>query len=398
MKLPVTVADWKATRYQKKLIKKVLKSGRLTYGPMTRELEERFAKIHGRKYAIFVNSGTSALKIALRHYKEKYGWKDGDEVIIPALTFVATMNVVLMNNLKPVLVDIGNNLNINPFLIERAITKKTRAIIPVHLLGQSAQMDKIMKIAKKHGLKVIEDSCETMYVSFKGRPVGSRGDIACFSTYLAHLMVTGVGGFITTNNRKDAIAMRSIAFHGRDESYLNIDDNKKAGKAFDEMVKKRFYFNRFGYSDRNTELEAALGLGELRNYKKNLKKRQANAFYLEDNLDHVGFPLRYTEHAFMLFPIIHDNRDRLVEYLEKKGIHTRHIMPLTNQPVVQRYFKGIDLAKRYRVADWFNRYGLLIGCHQYLTKEQLDYIVDTIGEFGMKFGEVPRYRIFSWRY
>lgn len=250
--MSVTLADWKVTRKQKKLIKQVLKSGRLTYGDKTRELERRFAEIHGVKYALFTSSGTAALKIALHAYKDKYGWKDGDEVIIPAVTFVATMNVVLMNNLKPVLVDVNKyTVNINPDEIEKAITKKTRAIIPVHLLGQPAPMKTIMKIAKKHKLVVIEDSCETMFVN------QIQGDVACFSTYVAHLLVTGVGGFITTNDEEMAITMRSMMFHGRDESYLNMDDKPKD-------ITKRFHFPRFGYSDRMTELEAALGLGELR--------------------------------------------------------------------------------------------------------------------------------------
>jgi perosamine synthetase len=148
------MADWQVNRKQKKLIKQVLKSGRLTYGDKTRELEERFAKLHGVKYALFTSSGTAALKIALHALKDKYKWKDGDEVIIPAVTFVATMNVVIMNNLQPVLVDVKEDtVNIDPELIEQAITKKTRAILPVHLLGQPAAMKAIVAIAKKHELK-----------------------------------------------------------------------------------------------------------------------------------------------------------------------------------------------------------------------------------------------------
>src|SRR5207253_461838 len=134
------------------------KSGRLTYGDKTRELEERFAELHGVKHALFTSSGTAALKIAIHALKDRYGWKDGDEVIIPAVTFVATMNVVVMNNLKPVLVDVSKDtINLDSSLIEKAITKKTRAIIPVHLLGQAADMEAINKIAKKHKLRVIED-------------------------------------------------------------------------------------------------------------------------------------------------------------------------------------------------------------------------------------------------
>ncbi len=363
----IAMADWKVTRKQKKLIKEVLNSGRLTYGEKTKELEGRFAEIHGAKYAMFTNSGTSALKIALHALKDLNGWKDGDEVIIPAVTFVATMNVVLMNNLKPVLVDVDpQTVNIDPSLIEKAITKRTRAILPVHLLGQPADMDAIMKIAKKHKLKVVEDSCETMFVN------KIRGDVACFSSYLAHLLVTGVGGFITTKDKKLATIMRSMMFHGRDESYLNIDD-----KPAD--ISKRFWFPRFGYSDRMTEMEAALGLGELDNWEGMIKKRQQNASYLINGLlgPDVVFPLSdVRQHAFMFFPMLVRNRDGLMLHLENKGIQTRTMMPLTTQPLVKPYLKG-----KYPAATSINKYGLLIGCHQYMSKSDLDCIIESVREF-----------------
>lgn len=368
----IGMADWKVTRKQKRLIKEVLKSGRLTYGDKTRELEERFAEIHGVKHALFTSSGTAALKIALHALKDKYGWKDGDEVIIPAVTFVATMNVVLMNNLKPVLVDVKTDtVNIDPEQIEKAITKRTVAIIPVHLLGQPAEMDSIMKIAKKYKLRVVEDSCETMFVN------RVQGDVACFSTYLAHLLVTGVGGLALTNDLGLASEMRSIMFHGRDESYLNIDD-----KPAD--ISKRFWFPRIGYSDRMTELEAALGLGGLEDWEKMIEKRQVNARYLAGAFagwKDVFIPVQdYGNHAFMFFPMIVDNRDKLMLHLEENGIQTRTMMPLTIQPTVHKIF-GKNIEKKFPQARLINERGLLIGCHQYLSKKDLDHIVDSIKEF-----------------
>lgn len=378
----IDMAEWSVTRKQKKLIKQVLKSGRLTYGDKTRELEERFAKLHGRKHALFTSSGTAALKIALHALKDRHGWKDGDEVIIPSVTFVATMNIVIMNNMKPVMVDVNpHTANIDVHEIEAAITKKTRAIIPVHLLGQPADMKAIMKIAKKHNLKVIEDSCETMFVSRQGLKVGSQGDVSCFSSYLAHLMVTGIGGFICTNDDELARVMRSMMFHGRDESYLNIDMNNKTGKEFSEMVAKRFHFPRFGYSDRMTELEAAIGLGDLDNWEDMIRDRQENALYLIMNLKDlpVIFPVEeIEEHAFMFFPMYADRRDELIEHLEKNGVRTRHMMPLTNQPLVQKYIKRKN---QFPVATEINKIGLLLGCHQYLTRKDLDYMIDKIREF-----------------
>lgn len=371
VKLPIQMADWKATRGQKKLVKKVLKSGRLTYGEVTRELEDAFAHKHKRKYGLFTNSGTSALKISLGALKEKHGWKDGDEVIVPSVTFVATLNAVVMNNLTPVIVDVEpDTINMNPLEFRKAITKKTRAVIPVHLLGQMADMNEIWDIADAYDLKIVEDSCETMFVD----SVGEWGDTACFSSYIAHLMVTGVGGFILTDDEELATKMRSIMFHGRDESYLTVDDNKKK-----DVFKKRFYFPRFGYSDRATEMEAALGLEDLKNADKMIKQRQENALYLRDGL--FGLPIKFPvqdwdNHAFMFFPMLVSKRNQLEEYLEKNQIHTRRMMPLINQPVIKPYVK-----EKYPVAEMVGRRGLMIGCHQYLSKDDLDYIIKTIRSF-----------------
>lgn len=367
----ISLADWKATDRQKELVNEVLESGRLTYGPKTRELESKFAEIHGAKHAIFTSSGTAGLKISLHALKDKHGWKDGSEVIIPATTFVATMNAVLMNNLKPVLVDVRvETANVDALRIEKSINSRTVAILPVHLLGQPAEMDAIMKIAKKHKLEVVEDSCETMFVN------KLRGTTACFSTYVAHLMVTGVGGFILTNDDKLAITMRSILFHGRDESYLNIDDKPKE-------IWKRFYFPRHGYSDRMTELEAAIGIGELDGWQEMVEKRQKNASYLylqlvSDGLfTHAQFPISSPKsHSFMFFPAYVDKRDELMVHLEKNGIQTRTMMPLISQPITKPY-----LRKKYRVAQFIEEHGILLPIHQYLNIDDLNYMIKKIREF-----------------
>lgn len=366
----IALADWKVSSKQKKLIRQVLRSGRLTYGDKTREFEKQFAEIHGAKHAIFTSSGTAALKISLHALKDKHGWKDGSEVIIPSVTFVATMNAVLMNNLKPVLVDVQvETANINPALIEKNLTRNTVAILPVHLLGQPAEMDEIMKIAKKHKLEVIEDSCETMFVN------KLRGTIACFSTYIAHLLVTGVGGFILTNDDKLAVTMRSMLFHGRDSSYLNIDDKPKE-------IWKRFYFPRHGYSDRMTELEAAIGLGELDGWGDMLAKRKYNAGYIKFNLvkvelPFIGFPwVGVDKHSFMFLPMYAERRDELMVYLEKNGIQTRTMMPLISQPITKPYLK-----KKYPVAKYIEEHGILLPVHQYLKKKDLDYMIEKIRSF-----------------
>jgi dTDP-4-amino-4,6-dideoxygalactose transaminase len=147
--------------------------------------------------------------------------------------------------MKPVFVDVDPlHYNIEPSLIEKKITKKTRAIIPVHLFGLPCEMSQILTIAKRRRLKIIEDSCETMFASYKSRPVGSFGEMGCFSTYVAHLLVTGVGGLITTNSDRFAIMCRSILAHGRDSIYLNIDDDDSISDEgrFSAIINRRFSF------------------------------------------------------------------------------------------------------------------------------------------------------------
>ena len=381
MKRDVRIADWKPTPEQVKLVSEVVKSGRLTYGNMHRKFEKKFARLHGKKYAIFMNSGTSALQCALHYYKETLGWKDGDEIIIPAVTFVATVNVVLHERLKPVLVDIDPlDYNIDPELIEDALTANTRAIMPVSLLGYPCQIDKIMKIARRFNLKVIEDDCETMFVKYKGKPVGQQADIAVYSSYLAHLISTGVGGILATNDEKAEKYIRSLIWHGRDNRYLNIDDIKKL--KVEERAHITFRFDKVGYSYRLTEMEAALGLGELSRYKEIIKKRQWNARYLTKHLSKflIELPIirKGAEHAFMFYPIIvWSYRDKLAAFLESKGIQTRLIMPLTNQPVYEKLFKEID----YPNAKFVNNSGLLLPCHQFLKKEDLDWIVKAFEDY-----------------
>ena len=162
-------------------------------------------------------------------------------------------------------------------------------------------------------------------------------------------------------------------FHGRDESYLTIDDKPKD-------ISKRFWFPRFGYSDRMTEMEAALGLGELDGWEDMIAKRQTNANYLMTELyweQAITFPVTNVfNHSFMFFPMLVLDRDKLMLHLEERGIQTRTMMPLTNQPVTQPY-----LTREYPVAQYVNDHGLLIGCHQYLKKKDLDFIVKSIKEF-----------------
>lgn len=380
----ITLADWKPSRRQIELVNEVVKSGRLTYGKYHRELEEKFAKAHNFKYCIFTNSGTSALEVAWAYLKEIYKWSDGTQVIVPAVTFVATVNMLLVNRLKPVLVDVDSNtFNIDPKLIEERIRQDRygdiRAICPVDLLGRPCNIEAIKKIAKKYGLKIVEDSCETMFV---GDPiVGSKADIAVYSSYLAHIISTGVGGFLCTNNKKWADDMRSMIWHGRDNYYLSIDDNEK-NKA--KLLQTRFKFNRVGYSSRLTEMEAAIGIDEVDRSDQIIIDRHTNALnlwaLLEGLQNKIILPEMNAHNAWMFFPIVCKDgvdRDKLCLFLEEKGIQTRTIMPLINQPV----YKGMWNPNDYPVAQWLDKKGFLIGCHHFLKLVDLKYVAKCFKEY-----------------
>lgn len=372
------------------LVHQVLKSNRLSYGPFHQKLEAMFAKEHNVKYSLFTNSGTSALQIALHALKSRFGWKDGDEVIVPAVTFVATANIVIACRLKPVFVDVKRDtFNIDPTLIEKAVTPKTRCIIPVHLLGLPAEMGPIMKIAKRYRLRVIEDSCETMFASCRGKKVGSIGDIGCFSTYTAHFLVTGVGGFATTNDKALYIKMRSLMNHGRDPAYLSIDDDKDVSQRhLEDIVAKRFRFVDIGYSYRCTELEAALGIAQLEEKEKILKGRRESARYLTRQLKGLSNELQLPaapagcDHVFMIYGIVVKNQPKknLINFLEARGIETRDLFPLVSQPIYRKLF-GNRLPKRFPVAKFLDRHAFYIGCHQYFSRKDLDKIAGAFYDY-----------------
>ena len=371
------------------LVNEVLDSNRLSYGPKTQAFEAEFAHAHDCRFGVMSNSGTSALLVALVALKELHGWDDGDEVILPAVTFAGTANVVFHGRMRPVLADVDPiHYELDPVKVEAAVTSRTRAIIPVHVFGQPCDMDPIAELARRYGLKVIEDSAETMFARYKGRSVGSLGEIGCFSTYAAHLLTTGVGGLNTTGHPDYANKLRSLINHGRDSTYLNIDDDdRKSPEELRRIVARRFSFVNLGYSFRLTEMEAALGLAQLEVATDMIASRRKNAAYLTRTLSEHEANLQLPrvraecEHSFMMYPIVLRDRekDALVNFLEQNRVETREMLPLTNQPLFQRL---LDISEAdYPVAGWINRSGFYIGCHQDLTLIDLDRIVELFGRF-----------------
>ncbi len=373
-------------------VQQVLQSKRLSYGPFSRKFEQEFARRHDCGFGVFVNSGTSALSIAVACLKEVGKWREGDEILVPAVTFVATVNVLLEHGLTPVFVDCHpRTYTIDPAQMEAKITPRTRGVMVVHLCGLMADMDLILAVATKHDLTVIEDSCETVGAQYRGRTAGSLGAISCFSTYAAHIIVTGVGGFALTSDPHYAEILRSLANHGRDSIYLCMDDDQDIdGARFREIIRRRFRFIRRGYSFRATEMEAALGLAQLERLEEILRVRREHAQTLGADLHPLAQWLQLPwydptvqDHAFMMFPIVVREgspfaRNELVEHLEAWNVETRDLLPLINQPV---YAPMHIPLQEYPVADWINRCGFYIGCHPGFSKEQLGYIVQVFREF-----------------
>jgi perosamine synthetase len=387
----IGVGSCRISPLAKKLVQQVLDNDRLSAGPVMEQFEQSIARLHDRRFGLMCNSGTSALHIALATLKERQRWQDGDEVLVPAITFIATSNVVLYNNLKPVFVDVEPDYYcIDPGDIERHITPRTRAIMPVHIGGLPCDMDPILDIAHRRRLSIVEDSAEAMFVRYRGRPVGSFGAIGCFSTYIAHVISTGVGGLCVTDDPENQTILRSLMNHGRDSIYTRIDDDAGLeGERLFEVASRRFSFARLGHSFRATEMEAALGLAQLEEREANLARRLQAAARLSQGLSGLEGSLQApaarpeSEHARMFYPLVLRDpsvpRQRLMEHLENHGIETRPLLPLIDQPIYRAMFGNLD--DRYPVAARLNRDAFYIGCHPEMTDEDLDYVIGCFHRF-----------------
>jgi len=301
-------------------VEKVLKSGFIAQGPKVAEFEEAFASYVGAEHAVAVSSGTTALHLSLL----AAGVKDGDEVITTPFSFAATGNCALYVGARPVFVDIDpKTYNINPELIEGAITKKTKAILPVHLYGQPAKMDSINTIAKEHDLVVIEDAAQAHGAMFQDKKVGSLGDMGCFSFYPTKNMTTSEGGMITTNNPEMADKARILRAHGE---------------------KERYQHEILGYNFRMTDIAASIGLVQLKKLDGFNQKRIENAEYLTEHIKvlngikppYVSPEVRHVFHQYTI-RVEDGKRKDIMEYLNQEGIGTgiHYPIPIYKQKLYQ---------------------------------------------------------------
>ncbi len=311
---------------------RTLRSGWLTTGPKVRQLEEGFARYVGCQHALAVNSGTAALHLAL----DAIGIKEGDEVLVPTITFAATAEVVLYFKAKPVLVDCRRDtFNIDPDQIEKKVTSKTRAIIPVHFGGQPCEMDRILEIARKYNLKVIEDAAHALPARYQGKIVGTISDITCFSFYATKTITTGEGGMATTENPEWADRMRIMSLHGI---------SKDAWKRY--TADGSWYYDILypGYKYNLTDIAAAIGIEQLKKCDRFWEARRRIAAVYDEgfaDLPEIRTPACRpdVQHAWHLYVIqlelerLRINRNEFIEALKHENIGASvHFIPLHLHP------------------------------------------------------------------
>lgn len=341
-----------------KYVSDCLKSGWVSSaGKYINLFESQFSHFIGTKYAITTTSGTTALHLALL----SLGVGKGDEVILPDLTIAACAFAVLYTGATPVFVDVEKDTGtLDPKLIEKAISAKTKVIMAVHLYGHPADMDPILEIADKYGLKVIEDAAEAHGAEYKGKKVGGLGDIGIFSFYANKIVTTGEGGMVVTNNRNYA---------------------QKAGNLKDlAHSKTRFIHDEVGFNYRMTNLQAALGLAQLEQIEKYIKRKEQMAALYKKELDGIpGLILPFEKHwaksVYWMYALLIDekfgkSRDKVKSLLFSEGIDSRtYFYPLHRQPV----FKGLDSfrSSEYPVSDSLSQQGIYLPSGLAITNAQI---------------------------
>lgn len=371
-----------------KVISEILESGAYINGPYTKKLEERLKEYLNVKHVIGVANGTDALVITLK----SLGIKEGDEVITTPFTFFATAEAISMVGAKPVFVDVRlEDFNIDSEKIEIAITDKTKAIMPVHIFGTPANMDKINEIAQRYSLYVIEDACQAIGAKYKEKMVGSIGDAACFSFFpTKNLGTYGDGGLITTNNDEIASVCRALKAHGsgaQGEIAFNLLNNVqkevREEKNVDDTVynPKKYYNYLIGYNSRLDELHAGILNIKLDYLDKWNDKRIENARYFDENLKNTELKLmnldEKNKNVYHMYILQSENREQLIEKLEKNGIGygIYYPVPLHLQKVYKKMgYKEGDMPN----SEYLSKRTIAIPVDPELIQEEKEYILSVL--------------------
>jgi len=373
--MKIAFGDLKLDYRTKKHLEDAVNTSWISEGPKVKEFEKNWGKLFDYKYNVAMANGTSA-DIAACMSLYDLGAERGDEIIAPALAFIAVGNSITAAGFKPVFVDIEKEtLNINPNKIEEKINIKTRAIMAVHTMGKPCEMDQINELAEKYNLNIIEDCCEAHGAKYNGQFVGTMADMATFSYYVAHLVCCGEGGMVSTNHEEIANLLSSVKSHGR----------KPKSLYFDHV--------RHGLNFKMNDLEASVGLSQLEDFWLTFDKRKENLSYLLDQTkdlqNFVFFNLEEENeivcpHAFSL--TLKDPKfgySKLYDFLESKEIQCKR--NFGSMPTQHKAFKflGHKLGE-FPEAEYVGNNGLHFGIHQYLSKEHLDYASDVLHEYFKK--------------
>jgi len=359
--IPLSSPD--VTNKEVEIISQVLSTPYLSIGPKIKEFEKKMADFIGMKYAVALNSGTSGLHLCVR----SLDIKDGDEVITSPFSFIASANCMLFERAKPVFVDIDKNtLCIDPDKIEEKITERTKAILPVHIFGHPCEMEKIMQIAKKHNLAVIEDACEALGAEYKGRKAGTFGNAAVFAFYPNKQITTAEGGIVVTNDEKIAKLCQSMRNQGRDEgdSWLS--------------------HSRLGYNYRMTEISAALGVTQMGRVGEILRKREEVAESYNKRLSKIeGLKIPYVAPDCKLSWFVYvvrldekfsrEDRDAIIQKLGERGISAKNYFPPIHlEPFYVNMF-GFKEGD-FPVTEKVGSRTIALPFYNNLGEEQVDYI------------------------
>jgi len=374
MKVPLFI-PW-ISKNDKKMMFNAFKSIQLTDGPKLRKFESKFTNLVNSKFALGVSNGTSALHLALK----AVGIGSRDEVIIPDLTFAATANAVLGCNAKPIPVDVDQSLNICPNSIRSKINKKTKAVIPVHFAGSTANMQEIKKIAKRYNLKIVEDCAHALGAFYGKKHVGTFGEVGCFSFYPTKNITTIEGGMVITNSRTISEKISKLRNHGINKTLIE----RHMGK-----IPWTYDISDYGYNYRLDEIRSSLGLSQLARFKKISSKRIKAANYYNkklENMEGIETPLKYNKnnHVYHLYIIkikkkFGIGRNRIHLELIKKNIFTTvHYKPIHKFS----YFKRYNL-KDKDFPNTMNAYNecLTLPLFPLITRKQQDYVIDSLLKF-----------------
>lgn len=367
-----------------KAVAEVIRSGWIGLGPKTEKFENKFSEYVNAKYAIGLNSATAALHLSLL----TLGIKSGDEVLVPALTFVSTAHAAVYVGAKPVFVDVDEEtLCMDPEDLKRKITKKSKAVIPVHYGGHAVDLDAIHKIAKKHQLFVIEDASHACGSKYKGKMIGGLSDLTCFSFHAVKNLATGDGGMVTTNNKILAEKIKCLRWVG-----INKETWEREEKVLTKGYRQygwHYEVTELGYKYHMNDLAAAIGLVQLKNLNRNNKKRNLLAKRYDEKLGDLNFlkiptVRTWTDTARHNYVIKTKYRDQLNLFLKDKMISSGvHYMPIHYHP----YYRNQNLVANVPVTEKIWKELLTLPLYPTLSLSDQDRVINAVTKFGKELNE-----------